>query len=60
MDDLTRLYLDSKRDHPSTWYVNFYKCPRCGTKWEDEWSSMCNDECPELSDIAPYESHDLD
>lgn len=42
------------------WYNNHYEC-ECGCKWADEWSCMCNDECPEcgLSDIEPHESDDL-
>jgi len=28
------------------WYLNEYKCSRCGAGWVDEWSAMCNDRCP--------------
>ena len=28
------------------WYRNHYKCGRCGHKWPDEWSCMCDDDCP--------------
>lgn len=27
-------------------FINHYECPRCGHKWEDQWSSMCDDDCP--------------
>lgn len=28
------------------WFRNHYKCYRCGEAWDDEWSCMCDDECP--------------
>jgi hypothetical protein len=28
------------------WYRNYYKCARCGRDWPDEWSRMCDDDCP--------------
>ena len=30
-------------------YRNCYECSECGTKWTDEWDSMCNDRCPKCS-----------
>jgi len=42
-------------------YRNFYKCERCGEKWEDEWSSMSDDECPKCKakNMTPYKSEEL-
>ena len=28
------------------WFLNFYRCDRCSRVWKDEWSCMCDDECP--------------
>lgn len=28
-------------------YLNIYYCEDCDEEWEDEWSCMCNDKCPE-------------
>jgi hypothetical protein len=28
------------------WYLKYYECSECGTKWTDEWSCACNDRCP--------------
>jgi hypothetical protein len=43
------------------WYANHYSCERCGEEWVDEWSCMCNDECPECGarDYEPFDSDDL-
>lgn len=39
------------------WFVNFYYCPDCDVEWQDEWSCMCDDECPECGiTYTPYES----
>lgn len=43
------------------WYLNKYSCCECGTRWEDEWSCMCDDEfpvCPRL-DFSPTYSDDI-
>lgn len=42
------------------WFINFYRCPRCGTKWCDEWSAMCDDDCPscDMRHVSPYQSDD--
>lgn len=40
-------------------FRNYYKCP-CGEKWQDEWDSMCDDECPNCAvAVAPYKSKDI-
>jgi len=43
------------------WYRNHYHCGDCGMDWEDEWSSCCDDECPNCgsSDWSPSRSDDL-
>lgn len=42
------------------WYVNIYECSECGIVWEDEWSCMCDDECPscQSSDHSPMDFED--
>jgi hypothetical protein len=29
------------------WFRNHYHCERCDGTWVDEWSSMCDDDCPD-------------
>jgi hypothetical protein len=43
------------------WFLNLYKCDRCKRRWADEWSCMCDDECPHCGarDMTPYNSEDL-
>jgi hypothetical protein len=43
------------------WFLNAYECDRCGGEWTDEWSCMCDDECPHCGarDMTPYEATDL-
>ena len=43
------------------WYLNKYECSECNTYWEDEWSCMCDDECPNCgsSDHSPVNSEDI-
>ena len=43
------------------WFLNFYKCERCKRIWTDQWSCMCDDECPNCgtSDFSPIESEDI-
>lgn len=43
-------------------FRNFYECPRCQTKWADEWSCKCNDQCPacKLKDIEPKDSEEFE
>jgi hypothetical protein len=43
------------------WFLNLYKCDRCRRRWADEWSCMCDDECPHCGarDMTPYESEEL-
>jgi hypothetical protein len=42
------------------WYLKFYECSVCGTKWTDEWSCACNDRCPNCrAEIEPHDDLDL-
>ncbi len=44
-----------------SWFINHYLCERCQNKWEDEWSAMCEDDCPRCGarHMEPYDSTDL-
>jgi hypothetical protein len=39
-------------------YRKFYKCGRCGYEWEDTWSCLCNDRCPECNTETEPHSHE--
>jgi hypothetical protein len=40
-------------DDVPRWYRKHHKCV-CGEEWEDEWSCLCDDECPRCGkDIEP-------
>ena len=43
------------------WFLNYYTCAGCGRGWTDEWSCMCDDDCPHCGarHMTPYESDDL-
>ena len=43
------------------WFLNHYKCDKCRRRWTDEWSCMCDDECPHCGarDMIPHTSEDL-
>ena len=43
------------------WFLNYYLCARCETPWTDEWSCMCDDDCPQCGarHMSPDESDDL-
>ncbi|MEX0806974.1 MAG: hypothetical protein WD688_27170 [Candidatus Binatia bacterium] len=43
------------------WFHNHYQCARCGAKWTDEWSAMCDDDCRACGarHMSPYDSDDL-
>ena len=43
------------------WFSNRYECERCGRRWTDEWSCMCEDDCPycEARHMSPICSDDL-
>ena len=29
------------------WFINRYHCTDCGASWEDAWSAMSDDDCPD-------------
>jgi len=41
-------------------FRNFYRCDQCGHEWSDEWSAMCDDDCPQCGarHVSPYKSED--
>ena len=43
------------------WFCNYYTCDRCGKNWTDEWSCMCDDDCPHCGarHTSPDKSDDL-
>ena len=43
------------------WFLNFYRCDRCRKIWTDEWSCMCDDDCPHCGarHMSPFDSEDL-
>lgn len=43
------------------WFRNQYSCTECGTNWNDEWSCMCDDDCPHCNarHLEPYDTIDL-
>jgi hypothetical protein len=42
------------------WFLNRYVCEECDCEWEDEWSAMCDDDCPHCGSrhMTPYDSID--
>ena len=53
---------DDDDDEVHLKWHNFYKCPKCGTEWEDEWDCQCDDDCPECGNrhISPHHSEEID
>ena len=43
------------------WFLNYYDCDRCGQDWTDEWSCMCDDDCPHCGarHMTPTDSDNL-
>lgn len=43
------------------WFRNHYSCEQCNGTWSDEWSCMCDDDCPfwGARHMSPYKSNDL-
>jgi DNA-directed RNA polymerase subunit RPC12/RpoP len=43
------------------WFLNYYRCAECGSGWKDEWSCMCDDDCPYCGarHMSPEKSDDL-
>jgi hypothetical protein len=43
------------------WFLNHYECDECEKEWTDEWSCMCDDDCPHCGarHMSPHESEEL-
>lgn len=42
------------------WFLNHFRCARCGFEWADEWSCMCDDDCRRCGlNMSPHKSDDL-
>ena len=43
------------------WFLNIYRCARCKRIWTDEWSCMCDDDCPHCGarHMSPFDSENL-
>jgi hypothetical protein len=43
------------------WFRNYYECYRCDASWEDEWSSIVDDECGDCGarHVAAADTNDL-
>jgi rubrerythrin len=42
------------------WWRNSYICTECDTMWEDDWSSQCDDRCPNCdTSMSPYASIEI-
>jgi hypothetical protein len=43
------------------WFANHYLCAQCDAPWADEWSCMCDDDCPRCGErhMSPFKSKDL-
>ena len=43
------------------WFLNFYRCTRCRRQWADQWSSLCEDDCPHCGarHMAPHDAEEL-
>lgn len=55
---VTRPYLVAEDENEDR-YTNFYRHEECNAEWEDNWSCMCNDKCPECNaEIEPYQSRE--
>lgn len=51
----------NKMDDPDK-FTNFYCCPECGERWQDDSPYTNNDRCPNPScgiEVTPYESKDI-
>jgi hypothetical protein len=48
-------------EYHMAWFLNIYRCPRCKRIWTDEWSCMCDDDCPHCGarHTSPSHSEDL-
>ncbi len=50
---------DDEEENPEK-YLNYYKCI-CGCEWQDHWSCMCDDRCPDCNtSIQCYKSDETE
>ena len=48
------------RDLVEFQFRNYYYCAACGCGWDDSWSSVCNDRCPQCDlEVEPLSSEDI-
>lgn len=41
-------------------FKNYYDCDPCGELWNDQWSCVCNDKCPNCNaEIEPHHSRQI-
>jgi predicted nucleic acid-binding Zn-ribbon protein len=43
------------------WFLNHYRCARCARQWTDQWSCLCDDDCPHCGarQMPPHASEEL-
>ncbi|NVN87887.1 MAG: hypothetical protein HXX15_17555 [Rhodopseudomonas sp.] len=43
------------------WFLNHYECLRCKSKWTDQWSCLCDDDCPHCGarQMSPHLAEEL-
>lgn len=52
-------YIEDCNEGP--WFLNFYRCDRCGEAWSDEWDCQCDDDCPTCGQTcSPAMSEDVE
>jgi hypothetical protein len=39
--------MDTDSDGNPCIFRNYYKCGDCGYEWNNTWSCMCDDDCPD-------------
>jgi hypothetical protein len=59
IEKVTRQIIKDSEIEVEDWYSMDYKC-ECGEEWEDRWSSIVNDRCPECNnEIEPHSYEDV-
>ena len=56
----TRALRKPVAEEEETMFTNVYDCPDCDTHWSEEWTAMCDSECPTCGcrNISPTFSED--
>lgn len=53
-------FIDKNKETKDLEFVNKYCCSDCNVQWEDVWSCMCDDKCPNCNkEIEPYKSLEI-